>query len=528
MLLQVVLIVCVLIGTLLLVKSCQSLLAICKNNQHLGWRALFALNITFILGYIVFAFQLSQANQLSQYEILITFILLGGGLFVSLIVPLSLTSILMMKQSLQSEQYNAQHDELTGLQNRSSLLQALANNPAEESYALLLIDLNNFKQVNDGLGHYFGDQLLVQVAERLRTGLLEDAQLYRQGGDEFAIILPTSNDEKIVRQIDMLHGALEASIDVTGYPLKTSMSIGVAKYPEHSDEGLSLLKRADLAMYESKQNQTRFEFYQELYAKRSTDQLYMSLRLMDAISNNEFNLNYQPIVCSESGVVVSYEALIRWPQSDGSYINPDEFIPVAEKTTLINNITHWVIRRAALDLNIMRKNGFTGWLNINLSARDLKGDELPNTLGLMVSQGELRPGDVKFEITESAMVVDLANAKKVLLAIKSLGFDFSIDDFGTGFSSLVILRALPVNQIKIDRSFVADYIKNETSNSIVHSIIRLASDIHCTVVAEGVEDRQLATALKHAGCQFQQGYYYSRPLALDSLQFRPDVDTGAR
>jgi diguanylate cyclase len=508
----------VLVGILFLLFSLRPIIYISKTERNIGWKILSILILFFILGYILFCLDIFTRHHIDVTDVLISSILFGGAVFVVLVIKLSQYSILKTNDIATKERYNSLHDDLTGLANRKYLIESLTELIEKENpFSLFMIDLNNFKQINDGLGHQFGDNFLIAVSTKLQDSVMDWGTFYRIGGDEFAITFNDTDQKKINDLVDTLHRSLNIPIIVDNYPMKTSISIGITLYPENGNEVFSLLKQADLAMYESKTNQCRYAFYHNDLGDDSYERLNLLIKLSEAIRYSEFELFYQPIIEASSGETTSYEALIRWPQASGGSIAPGVFIPIAEKSALICLLTQWVINQAAMDLFRLRQRGFTGNFHINLSAKDLLNDDIVDQIDSLMASGKLKADDFTFEITEGAMFEDLERAKRVIQAINRRGFSFSIDDFGTGFSSLVLLRELPINQIKIDRSFINGFGENETNRSIVYSVLNLAKDINCSVVAEGVETQEMSEVLRELGCTYLQGYYFSEPMPLSKI-----------
>jgi diguanylate cyclase len=509
----------IMIGILLLLFSLKPASQICRSDKLVGWKVLAMLLIGFVGGYVGFLLYILLSDEpIDSVTVSLSLILLGGAVFVAVIVPLSLKSILKINKVAEEERHSALHDSLTGLPNRKYLLEHIQSQIAQRSqFVLVLMDLNNFKQINDGLGHFFGDKFLISVAHRLQHGVLPFGQLYRLGGDEFALVFQQNGERDIQSLIDQVHNLLQTPITVLDYKMNTSASIGISRYPDNSQDVFGLLKQSDLAMYESKKKSMRYSFYREDLGNESYEKLKLSLKLSDAVNNNEFQLYYQPIIDAATGKVASLEALLRWPQLDGSFIGPDKFIPVAEKSALITRISSWVVEQAIQDLQFLRHSGFNGRISINLSAKDLQCDDIVDQLKTALAAQQIKPDELRFEITEGAMLEDLAKTKLVMRRINMMGFSFSVDDFGTGYSSLILLRELPIEEIKIDRSFVLNLLQNETDRLIVHSVINLAKVLNCTLVAEGVENQPLADELKQLGCDYLQGYLFSKPLPLDTI-----------
>ncbi|TYL47605.1 putative bifunctional diguanylate cyclase/phosphodiesterase [Marinomonas sp. IMCC 4694] len=505
------------IGMFALVASLQPTYDICNRDKHLGWRVLFFLIVLFILGYGGFAYFQLTNSIVEIIDVTMSFILFGGGAFVLIVSLLSQRSIQELEQSVIDERYNALHDSLTGLANRKNLIEFMDSSVSKSSpFSLLSIDLNNFKQVNDALGHYYGDQLLVAVSERFNEVLPSDVFVSRMGGDEFALVMNTVDGADVIALVGLLHESFKVPFHITGYDVSVFLSLGVSSFPHHSSNTDVLLKQADIAMYESKNNHKNYVFYTDELDKGGSEKLILSSRIKKALDNEEFRLFYQPIVNGD-GSIYGAEALIRWPQEDGSYISPEKFIGIAEQSVLIGKLSHWVINKAFSDLQIMKKKGFTGCLHVNLSAQDLQTNALYELASELIERDPLCIHQMIFEITENAMLKDLYAGKKMMLRLNEIGFKFSIDDFGTGFSSLSLLRDLPITQIKIDRSFVMNMTVSSVNHAIVKSTLFLAKNLHCSVVAEGVEDHQTGQELKNLECNHLQGYHFSRAVPLSSF-----------
>ncbi len=516
MFLKITLLTLVAFGTAFLVRSLIPAKKICRLDQSAGWRILVALISLFIAGYVFLFYEIFLASAMSSVFVVLAIVLSGGAVFVALVIPFSLKAIEKLNNIAEEERNRSLHDTLTGLPNRKALLQCLEEH-TDTQFTLFLIDLNNFKQINDGLGHYMGDLFLISVAKRIQSNLPDTSNIFRLGGDEFSIIVDSIDDEEILSVVDRIHEALSTPIDILSYSMNTSASVGIAKYPQDTQEVIGLLKQSDLAMYHSKKNAQKYTFYYEELCVSSYEKLKLSQRLSVAIEDDEFELYYQPIINARTDKLCALEALIRWPQSDGSIIMPDEFIPMAEKSALINLISEWVIKAAARDLHTLRAEGFTGRIHINLSSKDIQNDTVPDLLDKLVMEGRINPGDFSFEITERDMVEDIDKARMVMKRINELGFSFSVDDFGTGFSSLVLLRELPIDEIKIDRSFVQNFDENDTNLSIICHVLSLAKDLHCSVVAEGVETETIKQRLLELGADLHQGYYYSYPINIQTV-----------
>ncbi|MEW6681568.1 MAG: GGDEF domain-containing response regulator [Nitrospirota bacterium] len=414
-------------------------------------------------------------------------------------------------------------DPLTHLPNRNRLYDRLqegiqGDTRHDKIMALLLMDLNGFKEINDTLGHYRGDHVLQQVGARLRAVLWEPDLVARLGGDEFAVLLPrlaTAADVHVV--IQKILNALQAPVVIQGLPLAVRASLGVALYPEHGDNPDTLLRRADVAMYAAKKT-GEYVIYDASHDQHSPLRLALSGALQQAIGTDQFRLHYQPKIAFATRRIVGVEALARWHHPDYHSIPPDEFIPTAEQTGLIKSLTRWVLVAACRQWETWQRAGVRLGVAVNLSARNLHDPNLPDQVADVLSTYGMPPSALHLEITESAVMTDLQRAKSVLARLREVGTRLAVDDFGTGYSSLGYLKDLPVHEIKIDKSFVHGVAKDAHAITIVGSIISLGHHLGLDVTAEGVEDQAAWEQLAALGCDAAQGYYMGRPLAADELE----------
>ena len=421
-------------------------------------------------------------------------------------------------------QHQALHDNLTGLPNRA-LLHDRLNHSLDlaqrmgEPMALLLLDLDRFKDVNDTLGHQVGDLVLTEVAGRLNKAIRSSDTIARLGGDEFAILLPAVSDLERARRV--AERITEALLDpfrvIEGLELEVGVSIGIALYPEHADEGGKLLQCADVAMYTAKTDQLGIALYDHGKDHHSVRHLTLTGELRHAIDEGLLSFHYQPKIDIKSEFVVSVEALARWIHPVHGNVPPDEFILHAERTGLIGDLTRWAFDTALKDLVNWQQKGFDLSIAINLSARNLHEEGLPDMLDGMIRDYGVEPDRLVLEITESAIMIDPERAMEVVERLADLGFMLSIDDFGTGYSSLSYLRRLPVQELKIDQSFVAQMDESDGDLVIVRSTIDLAHNLGLTVVAEGIESGGHITLLRELGCDVGQGFHISQPLRESEL-----------
>ena len=410
--------------------------------------------------------------------------------------------------------HQAMHDPLTELPNRTLLVERLKQNiylakRNEKHVAFLMLDLNNFKEVNDTLGHPIGDHLLNEVAKRLPKALRRSDTVGRLGGDEFGIVLPESEAEYAIEVANKLISVLKPSFEVEGQTLTIGASIGVALYPEHGEDEASLIRRADVAMYEAKRNKGAPCLYDPELDHYTTARLALMADLHKALINDELKLYYQPQVKLSTKKVIAVEALLRWDHPEHGRIPAEDFISMAESSDLIKLISGWVLENSVRQIAEWKSTGFETVVAINLSARDLLNPSLADTIGLLCEKHEVDPSMLKVEISESVI---MSNPEKVIEVLKHpvlSKLNYAIDDFGTGYTSLSYLKKLPIREVKIDKSFILEMIDNADDTSIVRSVIELAHNLGHTVVAEGVETEKTLTQLELLGCDAVQGFYYS-------------------
>jgi diguanylate cyclase (GGDEF)-like protein/PAS domain S-box-containing protein len=413
--------------------------------------------------------------------------------------------------------HQAQHDALTQLPNRV-LLRGRVESAIEAarasgvSTALLMLDLDGFKEVNDTFGHDHGDRLLQEVSRRLLRVLDGSELVARLGGDEFAVLLTNADAHLAQDRAAAVLAALDPPFRIEGHPLLLGASIGVALAPAHGTDFKSLLRRADVAMYEAKEQGGGCVVYSPDRDRHRPDLLGLLGELRQAIESEELVLHYQPKVNCATGAFVGVEALVRWPHPQRGMIPPDQFIPQAERSGLIHPLTRSVIRSALRQTLHWRQRGLVVPVAVNLSMRSLHDPELPGTLRSELAACNLPGSAIELEITESSLMADPARALAMLMELNEMGVRIAIDDFGTGYSSLAYLKDLPVHELKIDRCFVRELARSPRDLAIVQSTIDLAHHLGLRVVAEGVEDAPTAALLAELGCDLAQGYHFSRPL----------------
>jgi diguanylate cyclase (GGDEF)-like protein len=419
--------------------------------------------------------------------------------------------------------HQALHDALTGLPNRTMLRdrtdQAIHQADRElVPAALLLIDLDRFKEVNDTLGHHYGDQLLVQVGERLQAALRQVDTVARLGGDEFAVLLPRiETGEGATTVARKLQDVLEEPFLLEDLALDVEASIGVAVYPQHGSDADELLQHADIAMYVAKETHAGFVLFDPAQDQHSPRRLALLGELRRAIESDQLVLHYQPKVDAHSGQLLGVEALVRWQHPDHGLIPPGDFIPLAERTGLIGPLTHYVLDAALRQCQQWRQAGHELAVAVNISARRLLDVEFPDEVASLLARWEVPARLLVVEITESTIMADPDRALEILGRLNAMGVQLSIDDFGTGYSSMAYLKSLPVHELKVDRSFVTQMNSDSRDAVIVRSTIDLGRNLGLRVVAEGVEDQTTLQELDVLGCDAIQGYYVSRPVPPDDL-----------
>ena len=413
-------------------------------------------------------------------------------------------------------------DSLTRLPNRSlmqdRLEQAVAGARVDgNTFALFMMDLDRFKEINDTLGHQIGDLLLQQVAIRLRSKLRESDLIARMGGDEFSVLMPNVTPKQVDMAARMLLQSLRAPFIIETHHLDVHTSIGIALYPDHGVDAQTLIQRADVAMYAAKQGNCGHMFYDPQMDRHHPALLTLMGELRQAVEQEQFVLYYQPKIGLKTNRVVGVEALVRWRHPSGKLIMPDTFIPILEQTGLIRTLTGWVTHEALGMARELRQRGFELPIAVNISTRDLLNSGLTEELAEQLAVHQASAEWLELEITESAVMADISGAMELLTQLAGMGFKLVIDDFGTGYSSLAYLKRMPVHTVKIDKSFVMGMAKDENDAAIVYTSIDLAHNLGLQVVAEGVDQEVTLSRLRSRGCDAAQGIYLSRPLTAEDL-----------
>ncbi len=436
-----------------------------------------------------------------------------------------------MLQRHEAEQnllHNAYHDDLTGLPNRLLLLDRLKQRMArlernpDNLFAVLFLDLDRFKVINDSLGHSIGDLLLIEVAKRLRDCIRPEDTLARLGGDEFILLLEDISSEKEASHItERIYTILRSPFEINGLELSAPCSIGVAFANSRYQQPEEMLRDADTAMYRAKAiSGMHTVFFDKAMHTSARHRLTMETELLHAVENNELCIHYQPITSAQTGRIEGVEALARWPRADGSMISPTEFIPVSEETGLINEIGAWILREACrqtLEWQTALPQFRDLYVSVNLSGKQLIQSDIFNFIETILKGIDYQPENLRLEITESTLMDNRESNTTLLNKFRDHGYRFYIDDFGTGYSSLSYLHSFPFEALKVDRSFVINLDSGDEHKKMVETIISIAHNFNMKVIAEGVETKKQRAQLKAMGCEYLQGYLFSRPLPAGEL-----------
>ncbi len=427
------------------------------------------------------------------------------------------------KRAQEHLAFLAYHDTLTGLPNRLLLLDRLRQAMIEAArherrVAAVCLDLKNFKNVNDTLGHETGNRVIRDVAGRLAAGVRPGDTVARLGGDEFCVLLADlAQTEDVARVMQKIRGQLEQPLTAAGHALHLTATMGISLYPADGADPETLLKNADIAMYRARERDEDYQYYAADMTVNAAERLALENDLRQALARRELLLHYQPQVSLASGVVTGVEALLRWRHPLHGMIPPARFIPLAEETGLILPIGEWVLRTACAQARAWADAGRPLRVAVNLSARQFRQPGLDGLIRGILEETGLDPGRLDIELTESIIVHDPAAVTAILASIKKLGVQISIDDFGTGYSSLSYLKRFPLDMLKVDQSFVRDIATDPDDAAIVRAIITLAHALGIQTIAEGVETREQLRFLRENGCGAMQGYYFSKPLPVEEL-----------
>lgn len=492
------------------------------------WIAYFAVNLLLVASVLAWrgSFRSVVADDFRHYTVMTFSVLALSPLIVIVaqsawsLLPLLLIPLLLLYHTAQmslSREHAAGHDVLTGLPNRSTfqfeLDEAFERHRRDGlPFGLMLIDLDDFKRVNDTLGHQVGDGLLVHFAERLRQSVRPSDSVARLGGDEFAVIVFDADEADLLVVAGRIRSAIVEPIELKGLSLEVDLSLGIALCPDHATDGTMLLQRADVAMYVAKESRTLAEVYNPERDHNSTDRLGLLGELRQALADDALELHYQPKVSTRDSTPLGVEALVRWFHPARGYIPPDEFIPLAEGSGIMPLLTARVVGLALYQMARWRDEGMTIPIAVNIAPTDLVGDALTDLVAHGLAEYDLPAHMLQLEITERIVTHDLEGAKQTLARLRAMGVQISLDDFGTGYSSLLRLSDLPVDEIKIDRVFVSCLSQGTRAIGIVQALVDLAHALGVPAIAEGVETAEEWQLLNTLGCDGVQGWNIAMPM----------------
>ncbi|MHB1676442.1 MAG: putative bifunctional diguanylate cyclase/phosphodiesterase [Sulfuriferula sp.] len=506
-------------GALFLLRSLIYLRILLQDEQTrnlTGWRLLLGFVIIFLFGYLGYGWHL-LSHRPEFADLIVSLVFCSGGLFVLITMHASVQTLRRVREIMQRERHSWLHDSLTNLPNRRLALDRIEQairlgQPAKRPIAIMMMDLNRFKDINDTLGHHFGDELLTALAQRLLRVVTLTCMAARMGGDEFCFVLESSEKKEAILFCKNILALIDEPFIIDGHKISVDGSIGIAMYPEHGKLAQQLLQHADVAMYAAKRNGDSYVMYAEELNQSSLAKLTLIAMLKHPDFANQLSMHYQPKINLGTGAVCGLEALVRWKHPSLGDIPPDQFIAVAECTDSIKQITFTVLHKVLAQLEAWHAAGWDLRVAINLSMRSLSDENLPNDIAQALASYHIPPSSLILEITESSIMLNPSLANASLTTLSALGIQCSIDDFGTGYSSLAYLKNLPAKEIKIDKSFVTDMTTNENDAIIVHATIVMAHNMGYRVVAEGVESAETLELLHILGCDVAQGFYFSKPM----------------
>jgi len=461
-------------------------------------------------------------NAKTSYERMRNLMLGLGAL--ALLVGMTIAWLVSRRVARQAKQLaiQAMYDPLTGLPNRSLLhdqlkLEIELSKRARTSFAVVLMDLDRFKEVNDTLGHYVGDELLCEVGRRLKETVRTVDTVARLGGDEYVVLIHDIAPEDTLIVANKILATLDKPFHWKNQSIDLGASLGISLCPSQSTDADELLRCADIAMYVAKRAGKGHAVYMPGQVSTNPNALSLKGELREAIQSDQLSLYYQPQIDLRHQRVTGLEALVRWNHPQRGFLGADDFVPLAEEAGLIAPLTHWVLRTALMQLVDLQRKGHDLTMAVNLSARNLHDMELPASIHALLVECDVAPRNLTLEITESAVMANLSDALTILTELDNMGVTIAIDDFGTGYSSLAYLKRLPVDELKIDKSFVMDMEENENDAVIVRSTIDLAHNLGLRVTAEGVENQAAWDTLCILGCDYSQGYFTGKPMPAENL-----------
>lgn len=428
------------------------------------------------------------------------------------------------KRTMEQIKHLSTYDDLTGLPNRRLFRQSLETAMAKakkngDPLAVLLIDMDRFKLINDSFGQDYGDMLLLQVAERLTRFVTVHDFIARMEGDEYALYFYGADQDKVEQKAEAIFKVMEEFFHIQGVDIPLSISVGISVSSNEVDDSELMMKLADAALSQAKDfGRNNYQFYADSMHVSSMERLTLESELRRAMQQNEFELYYQPQINMKQGKIVGVEALIRWNHPERGVVSPGTFIPIAEETGMIGPIGEWVLKEACHQNKHWQEQGYEHVpVSVNLSTRQFKQKELSGRVAKILAQTGLNPRYLELEITES-MTMDMAHAIQTLNELKNLGILISMDDFGTGYSSLSLLKKIPIAKLKIDQTFIRDLFDDPSDAAIVSTIISIARNLNLKVVAEGVETKEQMEYLYRNHCEEVQGYLFSPPLPVEQFE----------
>ena len=493
-----------------------------KHDQSLGWKILGALMVFFVCGYLAFGLLLFD-KQPGLLELIVSMILCGGGIFVAMVTRMTMLTIQHINRIAALERHRALHDELTDLPNRTLLYERIhyAIIEAErhcEPLAVIMMDLDRFKEINDALGHHYGDYLLQLIAPRMQKSVRETDTVSRLGGDEFAIVLPGVGLDDAILLAKKIAANVEQPFLIEGRKINLNITSGIAIYPKHGEDSETLLRHADVAMYTAKRSSDKYAIYSVEQDEYTINRLMLTEELRTAINHSQLFLLYQPIIDLKKNRMHGTEVLVRWRHPDHEEaISPDDFISLAEQTGLIEQLTYWVLEKAFEQMKVWQKAGTDFRTSINISAKCLYDFNFPKNFKKLLKKWQIPPHMLTLEITETSVMTNPDRAFTVISDLVGLGVNFSIDDFGTGYFPFASLKQVPVKEVKIDRSFVMGMLKDENDAAIVRTTIDLANSMGLRAIAEGIEDAATLEKVFDLGCFIGQGFYLCPPIPAEKV-----------
>jgi len=484
------------------------------------------------MAYFIMSYNLDDINLNDILQIRnILFLMLGGFLFIGYVLYLYFQSKKnlikklhfeledMVKSKTKELTYLAHHDTLTGLTNRFLFLEIVKNTiestkKQNSKFSILFLDLDRFKDINDTYGHYMGDVLLKSVSKRLEECVRAEDTVCRLAGDEFAILLNNIDEDDLIAIVEKIIYSTQQSIESQNNVFNITLSIGISCYPRDGSDVDILMSNADTAMYKAKElGRDTYQFYDKKMSESALNRVILEKNLKIALQENQFEAFYQPQIDTATGEIIGAEALIRWNSPELGFVSPADFIPIAEQTRLIVKIDLWMMRETMNQLIDFQKSGIDiKKLSLNVSAKQLESKEMISDLKSILKETGFEASRLELEITEREMMKNPDATILILNEIKKLGISISIDDFGTGHSSLAYIKRLPIDKLKIDKSFIDELPNDKEDVAIVRSVISIAKNLQIDIIAEGVETQEQRNFLLHEGCTKVQGYLYSKPL----------------